>query len=264
MKRFTSLCTTGRRATVVALVGVGLFALPASAAPAKVSEDTSVPITVTLTPTITHCDNHSSQIDLTGSMGMAGLDAVTIFKNNVKGTKTTEVGRSSTPVIDAGVAPFPKQPVLDGVGGNPYISVGLATMVGGKLTLTGPTTLVGRCVQGQSLSDVTVSTTLPVSASAVAQAVECSSKGSRVTLDASGAAPAIYAVLVFDNNKNKVVHRRIEATDTVVEMTGGQTHKGWGQVDGAGGNPLVYLAFDDHNPGSKNVEFFLGRCKDLM
>ena len=256
---------TGRRVFVVAAVGVALAAMPAQAAPMSVTDSGALPVSVTLTPTIVSCDNTSSTIDLKADIGMGGLKLKTIFKNNTKGTKVTTVGTAETSVRDASVIGLPKQPVQGGTGGNPYISVAIAKRnASGDLELLTQPEIIGRCVQGQKLFTSKHTFDLPITAGATAQALVCDSKGSKVTLDAGSAAPGFEAVVVFDNNKNEVVHRSIQETDAVVSLVGGQTHKGWGQVGGAGGNPLVYLQFDDGVADTTNPEFFLGRCKDLM
>ena len=254
-----------RAVVVVAATALTLTLTTGAEAGRAVQEDVSLPLTVTLSGTVGECTNTGSSITLGATIGVGALGLTTIFKNNVKGTKEVTLGTSSMTVSDATVEELPKQPVLGGTGGNPYISVGLAREnASGVLSLVSPTRLVGRCVQGGTLAPETVTSTLPTSAAALATGITCSSKGSEVGLDTSAASGGLYAVIVFDNNINKVVHRRIEAGDAVVPLKGGTTKKGWGQSNGAGGNPLVYLQWDDGDATTTNPEYFLGRCKDLM
>ena len=259
----TSLRPNRRAVLLVALAGVGLAALPAQASPASVAQDVSIPVVVDVLTSEIACDNTGSSLSLSGNLNAGGLQAITVLKNNTKGTKEVELGRAETPAVQAMVETLPKQPVRSGVGGNPYISVGLAVKsAAGSWVLSGPTSLVGRCVQGALPAATTLSANVPVAAAATAQAMVCDSKGSQVNVDASGVTGALAAVVVFDNNINKVVHRSIANTDNIVPLSGGTTHKGWGQLNGAGGNPLVYLRFANATTNFGDV--LLGRCKDLL
>ncbi len=263
MRGRTSSRGSVRRALVVSAVMVGLTALPAQAAPRSVAEDVDIPVTVSMTVTGVECTNAGSSIDLKGTLSMGGLLLQTVFKNNVKGTKTVVVGESSMDVVEADVEDLPKQPVLGGVGGNPWISVALATLdEAGAIVLISTPVVVGRCVQGVTSDAVTLTADLPANAFATATGLDCSSKGSHVSLDASAALSPLFAAVVFDNNLKKVVHRSIQATDSIVTLAGGDTHKGWGQADGAGGNPLVYLRFVTDSGGT--ADYLVGRCKDLL
>lgn len=97
---------------------------------------------------VTDCTNNPGPfIELDGSVGFAeGIKARFIFRNNdnpVGGPHTADAV-SDVVLVPAGFAlRFEKQPVLGGVGGNPWISVQF--MNAGQPV--GTETLLGRCVQ---------------------------------------------------------------------------------------------------------------------
>ncbi len=98
--------------------------------------------------TVTGCENSPGPyISFTSGVTMAGLSARIIFRNNdnpVGGPHEADVTRNAA-VIPAGLSlTFPKQPVLGGVGGNPWIFAGFTDVHG---TALGDPTLLGRCEQ---------------------------------------------------------------------------------------------------------------------
>jgi len=98
--------------------------------------------------TVTGCENSPGPyINFTSGVTMAGMSARIIFRNNdnpVGGPHEADVTRNVT-VIPAGLnLTFPKQPVLGGVGGNPWIFAGFTDADGTEL---GEPTLLGRCEQ---------------------------------------------------------------------------------------------------------------------
>ena len=98
--------------------------------------------------TVENCTNSPGPyISFTSGVTMAGMSARIIFRNNdnpVGGPHTADVTRSVA-VIPAGLnLTCPKQPVLGGVGGNPWIFAGFTDADG---TALGQPTLLGRCEQ---------------------------------------------------------------------------------------------------------------------
>ena len=94
------------------------------------------------------CENSPGPfISFNSGMTMAGLTARIIFRNNdnpVGGPHEADVTRDIT-LVGAGTdLTFPKQPVLGGVGGNPWI---FAAFADGNGTPLSEATLLGRCVQ---------------------------------------------------------------------------------------------------------------------
>ncbi|MFZ9629679.1 MAG: hypothetical protein ACO3C1_10055, partial [Ilumatobacteraceae bacterium] len=232
----------------------------AEATPSAVSQAVRVPARVEIDMVDSTCDNTGSTIDISGSMTLFGESVRVIFKNNVKGTHTVQV----VDQLDVEVTPFdedlsfPKQPVRGGVGGNPWIAVQLES---GGASLT-PPIVVGRCVQGTS-SHIGKDILLPADMAMLLTALDCSNKGSSLALDLSSEDAGLDAVLLFDNNRNKVVHRYEAAADVTVSLTGERTIRKGGGASGAGGNPLVYAQFVDGTGQALSSEMFLGRCNKL-
>jgi len=96
--------------------------------------------------TVTDCSNQGPNITLSGEVALSGLNAQFIFTNNQIGTHTHVASTSvSVVIIPPGESiTFPKQPVLGGVGGNPWIYVQFIDSNG---NLVGNKILLGRCVQ---------------------------------------------------------------------------------------------------------------------
>jgi hypothetical protein len=270
MKAFT---TTKAAGIAAAIFGAGALS-PALAAvetgtdwgmPARISADFTEPI----------CTNTGSQISFTGGMTLTGAKVAVIFKNNTKGTKTlTKVGEVVYEVIpaEAGLS-VPKQPAFGGVGGNPHISFQVSETGTEAEPYSVPLTeriYLGRCVQdfnGRVERDIRIGTSL----SALVGALECTSKGSSLTLQADSESASLTGTLFFDNNYNRVVHERTTAASAQVSLKPSiRLRKGWG-VGGAGGNPLIYVQFLDKDGnavqdlnGRVVPETLIGRCKDLQ
>ena len=92
------------------------------------------------------CTNNPGPfINVSGSMSVSpGIKARIIFRNQrAPGAPHEAVAMADVSLLSNGFAfSFPKQPVLGGVGGNPWISVRFANP-----DPVGPETLLGRCVQ---------------------------------------------------------------------------------------------------------------------
>src|SRR3989440_603802 len=90
-------------------------------------------------------NNPGPHINVSGSMSVSpGVNARFIFRNQRTGGAPHEaIAMAEVTLLSNGFAfSFPKQPVLGGVGGNPWISVRFANP-----DPIGPETLLGRCVQ---------------------------------------------------------------------------------------------------------------------
>src|SRR5437763_14021114 len=100
-------------------------------------------------------------ITLNGALALGGLGTRLTFTNNQKGTHSYSVqAQHDVTVIPAGEAiTIPKQPVLGGAGGNPFIWLQLVADRGAPLT---GEIYLGRCVQG--LTSLATDFTLPSSA----------------------------------------------------------------------------------------------------
>jgi len=90
-------------------------------------------------------NNPGPHINVSGSMSVSpGIKARIIFRNQrTVGAPHEAIAMADVTLFSNGFAfSFPKQPVLGGVGGNPWISVRFANP-----EPIGPETLLGRCVQ---------------------------------------------------------------------------------------------------------------------
>jgi hypothetical protein len=93
------------------------------------------------------CDNSPGPyITLGGELSLTGINARLIFRNNADGThEADETTTAKVTIVPAGeTIQFPKQPVLGGVGGNPWISL---LFRDGDGEAIGSEFLLGRCVQ---------------------------------------------------------------------------------------------------------------------
>jgi len=93
------------------------------------------------------CENNPGPtITFDAGFSLSGINARIIFRNNVKGTHEAIVESSTmaTVVADGTAFSFPKQPVLGGVGGNPWI---WTQFTDGNSVKLSDEILIGRCVQ---------------------------------------------------------------------------------------------------------------------
>src|SRR5260370_24775506 len=113
-----------------------------------VSATFETPVNVQTSISTSGCSNSPGPtITLQGALSLGGVGVRLLFENNVVGTHTFTVeSTASATVIPQGQSiQIPKQPVLGGVGGNPYISIQLTDANNNPLS---GTTFLGRWVQG--------------------------------------------------------------------------------------------------------------------
>jgi len=209
------------------------------------------------------CDNSPGPyITLSGELALGGLGIELIFQNNVKGTHThVEETTATVIVIPAGDSiTIPKQPVLGGVGGNPFIWLQFTDANGNALS---GEIFLGRCVQGLMAADG--SFVISALASATVEGGSCSNHGSTISLSGELSLSGINARLIFRNNDNPVggPHQHNEDTTvTIVLIPAGTTIEFPKQppLGGVGGNPWIYLAFTDAQGNPVSERFLLGRC----
>lgn len=209
------------------------------------------------------CDNSPGPyITLTGEIALSGLGVQLIFQNNQKGTHThIEETTVSVVVVPAGeTIQFAKQPVQGGVGGNPFIWIQFVDEDGNPLS---DEIFLGRCVQGLFAADAGF--VIPALASATVEGGSCDNTGSTIKLSGELRLTGIEAKLIFRNNDNPVggPHEHDEDTTvSIVLIPAGETIEFAKQppLDGAGGNPWIYLVFTDANGNPVSDKFLLGRC----
>lgn len=265
----------------------------AQATPVTLSATMTIPAMVQMRVSSTTCTNTGSSVDITGAISLGKAYFHSRLANNLKNTKTATNDQVGDFVVDptsSPTLPIPKQPVLDGVGGNPWISVELAT--GTPYAVQFPN--IGRCVQGVTFDLPATLVSLSQGNAATVAATSCTTTQSTLGIGLGNSTPGITATVVFSNNKIKSVHDAAASSSYSVEIlsprdfTKGVTRN----LSGAGGNPYVYgtffvpssafLAADGNGDGIGDVgtayagqtawgnaattgsEFSAGRCRDLL
>ncbi|MEA2499420.1 MAG: hypothetical protein QOH26_1825 [Actinomycetota bacterium] len=270
---------SGRRMTAVAcvmtLAVAGVLAMAAEAAPATVNQHLKVKVHASINVHDISCTNTGTWIVIDGTLTFDGLGITATFQNNLKGTHTaTAAGAATFEVTPAGGhLEVPKQGSQFGVGGNPHMSFqfweeGQTSPSGGWMTHEPITDRIylGRCVQG-STQHVEKDLYLDGDASAIAEGLDCTNRGSSIGLTGNEDTEDANGTLFLDNNKNFVVHESATAAHMDVDFgTGLHVRKG-GNVNGAGGNPFIWLQFKNKHVGSDDTnasdQFYVGRCQEL-
>lgn len=258
-----------RRSSVAVLVALGLIwiATPLEAQAAQqVSTTFTMPVRLQASLETSGCDNSTGpQITFSGDLELGGLGMDLIFRNNEKGTHTYTDGQTVEAIgVPAGERiTIPKQPVLGGVGGNPFIWLQLTDGSGRAMTNE---IYLGRCVQGTS--SMHADFTLPSTAFAAISATECAnSPGPYITLDGQLEVGGLGARLIFRNNDNPVGGPHKADDSTVVEATllpaQGISFPKQPVLGGVGGNPWISLLFKQGSGEAIGSEFLIGRCEQL-
>lgn len=255
-----------KRTSIAILALVSLALAGVAQGVTQVTATFTTPVHVNTAATTSGCNNAPGPtVTLQGELAIGGLGVQLVFKNNMKGTHThTEQSTATAVVIPAGESiQIPKQPVLGGTGGNPFIW--LQFLDNQNNALTGEIFL-GRCVQG--LFETVTDFFLPSTAIAKVSSDSCDNTGSTITLNGELRLTGINARLIFRNNDNPVggPHENDQKTTVdIVIIPAGQSIQFAKQppLGGVGGNPLVYLAFLNGQGQSVSSEFLLGRCNKL-
>src|SRR6266508_1358203 len=151
--------------TAMAALVLAVLGLTSVAHATTTSTTFQTPVNVRTSMTTSGCDNSPGpQITLQGAMTVGGIGVQLLFENNLAGTHTFTIkSTASATVIPAGqTVTIPKQPVLGGTGGNPFISIQFVDNHNNPLSST---IFLGRCVQGL----LTTSVDLSIPATATAQ-----------------------------------------------------------------------------------------------
>jgi hypothetical protein len=249
---------------------LGALAGLAMAVPAQAQKELTkafvMPVQVQAAVNMLGCENSPGpQITLDGAVKLGGLTVQLTFRNNVKGTHTyTDESSVDVVAVPAGGSlEIPKQPVLGGVGGNPFIWVQL---VDGSGSALGDEIFLGRCVQGPFKIDADVPA--QVVAAADFAALDCSNnQGPYITVyGGMGFSKGILARFIFRNNDNPVggPHEADRWADVSI-IPPGLTLQFPKQpvLGGVGGNPLIYALFEQGDGTAIGNEVLLGRCVQL-
>ena len=232
----------------------------------QVNQNFRMPVHVDLSMTASNCSNSPGpQITMEGEMALAGLGVDLIFTNNVKGTHAYEDGVSMEQTVVAAdhTMVIPKQPVLGGVGGNPFMWIKFTDGNGAALSSE---LFLGRCVQGrfQTAADLA----LPASATVEIATSDCSNNpGPFITMNGAMELSALQAELIFRNNDNKVggPHSARDEMRMDMLLQSAETVQFPKQpvLGGVGGNPYIWLGFLEGDGDAINTPRLLGRCVQL-
>ena len=243
--------------------------LTTASTPVTFQQTFAQPISVTTTTEVTGCDNSPGPyITISGAMTIGGLGSRMTFTNNQKGTHTfTDDAQVDVTVVPAGEnISIPKQPVLGGVGGNPFIWIqfedGNGQAVSGEIFL-------GRCVQGLQGNAQVDFSSLAHAIANIAVADCANSPGPYITLDGEmDVAAGLDAAFIFKNNDNPVdgPHRaNADAVVTVQLVPPGHdvTFNKQPVLGGVGGNPWIWFNFLSGAGAALSEPALLGRCEQL-
>jgi hypothetical protein len=235
----------------------------------QVTRSFEMPVRAAVTTAVTGCDNSPGPyITVEGGLSLGGLGTRMMFTNNAKGTHTfTDEAHVDLTVVPAGeTITLPKQPVLGGVGGNPFIWIQLED--GNGRALTGEVYL-GRCVQGLT-NNTGADFASAARALATIAVADCqNSPGPYITMDGDlYVAAGLDAVLIFQNNDNPVDGPHRATADNVVTVQlippghdvrfNKQPSQG-----GVGGNPWIWFNFLNGAGVAMEDPSLLGRCEQL-
>jgi hypothetical protein len=242
---------------------LALAALAAATANGTINRTLPQGAHLSLAATASGCENNPGPyITIDGALTLAGVNAQIILTNNRKFTHVA----SGDVVADITLIPLgeqiqiPKQPVLGGVGGNPWIYLQFSD---GEKALGKPQRL-GRCVQGLSL--VNLDFEMPTGAHAKVDSDACTNSGGpTVSLNGELRLGGLYGKLIFTNNA-KFTH--VTSADAVVDLVlipPGQSLVFAKQppLGGAGGNPHIFVQFQDGAGIDLSDLIYVGRCNQL-
>lgn len=243
---------------------VSVLLAVSAAVGAQVTTSVDQPASVFLSETAAGCNNHPGPfVTLLGELKLSGVNAKIILTNNAKFTHIADTDVVVDVVIlDAGeTIQIAKQPPEGGAGGNPWIY--LVFKDGEGEALSGPI-LLGRCVQG--LKDTALNFGMLTDLDMDVTAEGCSNHpGPFITLDGELRLGGLNATLIFTNNA-KFTH--VGAADVVVDVVlipAGTSYTFHKQPPrgGAGGNPWIYVQFEDGAGQPYGDPILVGRCNKL-
>ncbi|HTL55774.1 MAG TPA: hypothetical protein VL361_08845 [Candidatus Limnocylindrales bacterium] len=258
MKRTIVKCAGGTIA-LLALLNIGAMNLQADQ---QISAQFNMPIHITTLVNESGCDNSPGPyITLEGEIALGGLQVELILANNVKGTHMTDVTFDTkvvlVPLGDSIV--IPKQPVLGGVGGNPYIWIQFYNAQGNL----SDEIFLGRCVQGLKVEKDCLNKAL---AGLVVAGSDCNNNpGPYITFEGGMALSGVNARFIFRNNLKGTHTKIVESTANVTIIPEGTPIVIPKQpvLGGSGGNPLIWIQLLQGNGAPIGDPYFLGRCVQL-
>jgi hypothetical protein len=246
----------------IVLLAVGSLGLWSVQAEQVVPVACKMPVHVKCNVNESGCDNSPGpQITLDGIISLGGLGANLIFENNLKGTHSALVPTWATNISLLPLGScivLPKQPVLCGVGGNPYIYL---QFLDAKCNALSRELFLGRCVQGLSLEGDFLD---DIVGAATVDAEGCDNHpGPVITMGGQITLSGLKARIIFRNNvKGTHAAQSFADVDLIIDGTPvcipKSPHQG-----GAGGNPIILLQFLQCDETPIGDLFLLGRCNQL-
>jgi hypothetical protein len=242
------------------------FAASSSSLPHYYNPNIPIGAGVSLTLTADDCSNNPGPyIDLEGVTVLGGFGVEMSFTNNMKGTHTYTAEK----VVDVNLSPsletitIPKQPVLGGTGGNPFIWIQFVDAAGNP---TSPEYFIGRCVQGGKWGFNEARGTTGAG-SLTFSAISCeNSPGPYITFDAGISLGGVGVQVIFRNNDNPVggPHEATRSgTMTIIPDGLSFTFPKQPVLGGVGGNPWIWAAFTDGSSVVVGDQYLVGRCEQL-
>jgi hypothetical protein len=231
-------------------------------------DNTSLPIPTSISADFSAYDcsnNPGPQITFSGGVLLGGYGVAVTFTNNMTGTHTF-TGGTTVNVVEqpaSGQIVIPKQPVLGGTGGNPFIWV---QFVDGNGSALSNEIFVGRCVQGAGwhVTHQAV-TTAAVSAEFTVQSCG-NSPGPFISFTSGMTSAGLTARIIFRNSDNPVGGpHQADATRDVTLVPAGYnvTFPKQPVEGGVGGNPWIFAGFTDESGAALGQPTLLGRCVQL-
>ena len=224
-----------------------------------------MPVSVSYELSTFDCSNNPGpKITFSGLAGTAGFGVRTIFRNNMDGTHTY----IDSAKVDVALQPtgqqitIPKQPVLGGVGGNPFIWVQFINEQGVAVS---DEIFIGRCVQGYTFKGAQ-RVAEGATASAKYNVAGCSNHpGPNITFDAGISYKGLSAVIIFRNNVNGPHQATRTLSGPVQVIPPGLAFSFPKQpvLGGVGGNPWIWTQFLNGQDVAASNEILLGRCVQL-
>ena len=259
-------CQDGLRSVATTAPGTPLADAASASLPHINNTALPMPVSVNAALSITDCSNHPGpQITLDGVAALEGFGVGLTFSNNLKDTHTYTVDKQ----VNAELQPsgtditIPKQPVLGGVGGNPFIWVQFTDARGNP---TSDEIFLGRCVQGSRLGFTHAQTT-PANANADFTISGCNnSPGPFISVDAGMAFDGLGLRVIFRNSDNPVggPHEAVVSQTLSVLPAGlSFTFPKQPVAGGVGGNPWIFAQFVDGNGAALGDLTLLGRCVQI-
>jgi hypothetical protein len=242
------------------------FAAAAASLPHINNSNLPIPVSVNAQFTAEDCSNNPGPfITFDGTFASGGFGVELTFTNNLQGTHTYTADN----VVDVSFAPnsgpvvIPKQPVLGGVGGNPFI---WAQFVDGNGTPVSNETFLGRCVQGAKFGFNQATSTFG-NGDAEFSITSCeNSPGPFIDVTGGVVYDGLGVRLIFRNNDNPVggPHEAVVSRAVTVVPAGfSLTFPKQPVLGGVGGNPWIFAGFLDASGAKLGAPTLLGRCVQI-